>query len=139
MIYARNVCILTKFLAHRNRIQYNKDVCNDKNLVEGDNRKRVSILTVASEIWRSDMDCFKEATKQFYNKELLAKDYKGISGAYGSYAQRGGEASMLRLRLSGGRITKEKLRFLVHSIERHKVNKIHFTTCQTMFAFQERE
>ena len=65
----------------------------------------------ASEIWRSDMDRFKEATEQFYNKELSAKDYKGISGGYGSYAQRGGESSMLRLRLQGGRITKEKLRF----------------------------
>lgn len=86
----------------------------------------------ASEIWRSDMDRFKEATEQFYNKELSAKDYKGISGGYGSYAQRGGESSMLRLRLQGGRITKEKLRFLVHSIEKHKVNKIHFTTCQTI-------
>ena len=86
----------------------------------------------ANEIWKSDMDCFKEATQKFYSKELAAKDYKGISGAYGSYAQRGGEASMLRLRMTGGRITKEKLRFLVEAIEKHKVNKIHFTTCQTI-------
>lgn len=86
----------------------------------------------ANEIWRSDMDRFKEATQKFYNKELPAKDYKGISGAYGSYAQRGGESSMLRLRMTGGRVTKEKLRFLVETIERHKVNTVHFTTCQTV-------
>lgn len=86
----------------------------------------------ANEIWKSDMDCFKEATEKFYNKELSAKDYKGISGGYGSYAQRGGETSMIRLRMVGGRITKEKLRFLVESIEKHKVNKVHFTTCQTV-------
>ena len=86
----------------------------------------------ANEIWRSDMDRFKEATQKFYNKELSAKDYKGISGAYGSYAQRGGESSMLRLRMTGGRVTKEKLRFLVETIERHKVNTVHFTTCQTV-------
>lgn len=86
----------------------------------------------ANEIWRSDMDHFQEATEKFYKKELAAKDYKGISGAYGSYAQRGGESSMLRLRMTGGRVTKEKLRFLVETIERHKVNTIHFTTCQTV-------
>lgn len=86
----------------------------------------------ANEIWKSDMNIFKEATDKFYKKELAAKDYKGISGGYGSYAQRGGESSMLRLRMSGGRVTKEKLHFLVKMIEKHKVNKVHFTTCQTI-------
>src|SRR5699024_8002868 len=86
----------------------------------------------ANEIWKSDMNIFKEATDKFYKKELAAKDYKGISGGYGSYAQRGGESSMLRLRMSGGRVTKEKLHLLVKMIEKHKVNKVHFTTCQTI-------
>ena len=39
---------------------------------------------------------------------MSVKDYKGYSGGFGSYAQRGGEAFMLRLRMNQGRITKEK-------------------------------
>ena len=51
---------------------------------------------------------------------------------FGSYAQRGGEASMLRLRMPGGRITKEKLKFLVDAIAAYDVRRVHLTTCQTV-------
>ena len=48
-----------------------------------------------------------EATEKFY-REMDAKTYKGISGGFGSYAQRGGNASMLRLRMSGGVMDAEE-------------------------------
>ena len=39
---------------------------------------------------------------------------------------------MLRLRMTAGRVTKEKLRFVADSIRGYKVSKAHFTTCQTI-------
>ena len=62
--------------------------------------------------WRASLPKFREMTEKFYAKEVSVKEYKGFSGGYGSYAQKGGEASMLRLRMPGGRLTKEKLKFI---------------------------
>ena len=42
--------------------------------------------------------------------------YKGFSGRYGSYAQKGGAASMLRLRMTAGCVSKEKLAFIAKAI-----------------------
>ena len=82
--------------------------------------------------FKEDLKDFREMTEKFYVKEVSVKDYKGFSGGFGSYAQRGGEASMLRLRMPGGRITKEKLKFLVDAIAAYDVRKVHLTTCQTV-------
>ena len=82
--------------------------------------------------WLEDYDVFDRATEQFYKKEIDVKAYKGISGGFGSYAQRGAEANMLRLRLPGGRIDKKKLKFLADSVKKYQINKAHFTTCQTV-------
>ncbi|MEG0109470.1 MAG: nitrite/sulfite reductase, partial [Lachnospiraceae bacterium] len=67
--------------------------------------------------FRRDLEVFQEMTGKFYNKEISMKEYKGFSGRYGSYAQRGQEKSMLRLRMTGGRITMDKLKFIVDSIQ----------------------
>ena len=75
---------------------------------------------------------FAEVTRQFYAGEIPVAKYKGFSGGFGSYAQRGGKASMLRLRLQGGRINKDKLNFIADSIEKYQIDKLHFTTCQTV-------
>lgn len=82
--------------------------------------------------FKADLKDFREMTEKFYAKEVSVKDYKGFSGGFGSYAQKGGEASMLRLRMPGGRVTKEKLKFLADSIERYDVKRAHITTCQTV-------
>ena len=84
------------------------------------------------EEFKTDLKDFREMTEKFYRKEVSVKDYKGFSGGFGSYAQKGGEASMLRLRMPGGRVTKEKLKFLKDSIEKYNVKRIHITTCQTV-------
>ena len=39
---------------------------------------------------------------------------------------------LLRLRLPGGRLDREKLKFIVDSIEDYGIEKVHFTTCQTV-------
>lgn len=75
---------------------------------------------------------FEEKTRAFYKGEISKKEYKSYSGKYGSYAQRDGKSSMIRLRLAGGRLTKEKLRYLVACIETYQIRKVHLTTCQTI-------
>lgn len=75
---------------------------------------------------------FEHKTRQFVQKEISMKEYKGYSGGFGSYAQRGGESFMLRLRMNQGRITKEKLKFIIDQCEEHGVTRTHCTTCQTV-------
>ena len=75
--------------------------------------------------WRASLPKFREMTEKFYAKEVSVKEYKGFSGGYGSYAQKGGEASMLRLRMPGGRLTKEKLKFIAEMVEQYHVDKAH--------------
>ena len=87
---------------------------------------------IKNEVWKKDFGEFKEKTDQFYAGELDKASYKGFSGRFGSYAQKDGKASMLRLRMAGGRLTKDKMKFIADSIEKYKVNKVHFTTCQTI-------
>lgn len=89
-------------------------------------------MTHAEQQWKDDYQEFIDATRKFYQKEMDVKTYKGISGGFGSYAQRGAAASMLRLRLPGGRLTKEKLKFIADAVQKYGIDKVHFTTCQTV-------
>lgn len=82
--------------------------------------------------WKQDLPAFKEKTKGFYAGEIDKNTYKGFSGLYGSYAQKGGKGSMLRLRMTAGRVTKEKMAYIAESIRNYQVNLAHFTTCQTI-------
>ncbi len=82
--------------------------------------------------FREDLNEFYDMTGKFYRKEINVAEYKSFSGGFGSYAQRGGEKSMLRLRLSCGEINKENLKFIKDSIEKYKIDMVHLTTCQTV-------
>ncbi|MCI8327360.1 MAG: nitrite/sulfite reductase [Lachnospiraceae bacterium] len=82
--------------------------------------------------WKKDYEEFIKVTKEFYAGNVDMKAYKGFSGGFGSYAQRGGKVSMLRLRMPGGRVDKEKLKFTADCILKYEIDKIHFTTCQTI-------
>lgn len=81
---------------------------------------------------KEEISKFQEVTRQFYEGKSSVAEYKSFSGGFGSYAQRGGKAGMLRLRLTGGRITKKNLRFIVESIEKYGIDRLHVTTCQTV-------
>lgn len=81
---------------------------------------------------KEDLPEFREKSAAFYAGEMSKADYKGFSGFYGSYAQRSGEAGMLRLRIPAGRLTKERLAFVADTIRSHHIKRIHFTTCQTI-------
>ncbi len=85
-----------------------------------------------AEEFRQDLTEFKEMTEKFYEKEISVNEYKAFSGGFGSYAQRGGEESMLRLRLTGGEVTKDTLDFIAKSIDTYHINLVHLTTCQSI-------
>ena len=82
--------------------------------------------------WKEYLPEFNEKTAAFYAGDLSKNDYKGFSGFYGSYAQRGGKASMLRLRMPAGKVTKEKLKFAADAIRKYDIDCVHFTTCETI-------
>ena len=82
--------------------------------------------------WKNDYEEFEKITRQFYAGDIPAPQYKGFSGGFGSYAQKGGKASMLRLRMTGGRVTKERMQFVADAIKEGHTDMIHFTTCQSI-------
>lgn len=79
-----------------------------------------------------DLEEFKEKTMQFHNKEMTVPEYKGFSGGFGSYAERGGATHMLRLRMAGGQLTKERLKFIADTCDKYRIKKIKLTTCQSI-------
>lgn len=88
--------------------------------------------TINPQSWKADLPAFREKTAAFYAGEIKVGEYKGFSGYYGSYAQKGGKASMLRLRMPAGRVTRDKLAFVAQMIRTYAVSRMHFTTCQTI-------
>ncbi|MGN0162286.1 MAG: nitrite/sulfite reductase, partial [Candidatus Ornithomonoglobus sp.] len=81
---------------------------------------------------KEKLELFRKKTEQFANGEISVKDYKGFSGGYGSYAQRGAKSSMLRLRITGGRLSKDGLKSVIEICKKHNINKLHATTCETI-------
>lgn len=82
--------------------------------------------------FRSEIGDFKEKISAFQQGDIDKKDYKGISGGMGSYAQRDPSGHMLRLRMPGGRLTLERLKFLADTAERYSVRRMKLTTCETV-------
>ena len=79
-----------------------------------------------------DLDEFREKTMQFHKGELSVAEYKKFSGGFGNYAQRGGQKHMLRLRMAGGRLTKERLKFIAESCDKYEIGRLKMTTCQSI-------
>lgn len=75
---------------------------------------------------------FNDATDRFYSGVMGVKEYKRISGMYGSFAQCGGKKGMVRLRFAGGRISTPKMKYVCDCIERYHPDSIHFTTRQSI-------
>lgn len=79
-----------------------------------------------------DLAELKESTRAFHNGELSVAEYKRRSGGFGTYAQRGGKKHMLRLRIPGGRLTKQRLQFIADTCEKYCIPRIKLTTCQSI-------
>ncbi|MCI8762058.1 MAG: nitrite/sulfite reductase [Oscillospiraceae bacterium] len=85
-----------------------------------------------TDIFREEIDRFKDTIAAFDRGELDRKTYKGLSGGLGSYAQREDGRHMLRLRLPAGRLTPDRLKFLAGAVEQHQVGRLKLTTCETI-------
>ena len=85
-----------------------------------------------TDTFRQEIAGFQETIGAFDRGELDRKAYKGVSGGLGSYAQRDPAKHMLRLRMAGGRLTLERLKFLAAVVEREQVARIKLTTCGTV-------
>ena len=67
----------------------------------------------------ADLPVFKENTRKFYAKEIAVNQYKGLSGPFGSYAERGAATGMSRWRFPAGIINHGQLSFLAAAIRRY--------------------
>ncbi len=85
-----------------------------------------------SETYKAMLPKLSEASQAFYSGKMSVKEYKSISGGFGTYAQRGGKEGMVRLRLAGGRITKDKMAFIADCIRKYNPSLVHITTCQSV-------
>ena len=75
--------------------------------------------------WKEDMKVFRTAAAKYYAGDLKRAEYKGISGKFGSYAQKGDKPlSMLRLRMPAGRLTPKKMAFIADSVRKYAINKL---------------
>ena len=79
-----------------------------------------------------DLEEFRDKTMKFHNGEIKVPEYKGFSGGFGSYAQRGAKTHMLRLRMAGGRLTKERMRTIIDICEKYSLPRMKLTTCQSV-------
>lgn len=79
-----------------------------------------------------DLVEFHDKTLKFHNEELTINEYKGFSGGYGSYAQRGAKKHMLRLRMAGGRLTKERMKCIAEICNEYTVPRMKLTTCESI-------
>lgn len=80
----------------------------------------------------ADLPVFKENTRKFYAKEIAVNQYKGLSGPFGSYAERGAATGMSRWRFPAGIINHGQLSFLAAAIRRYHLTDIHFTTGESI-------
>lgn len=83
------------------------------------------------EQYRKEIDFYEESALQFEAGELDRSAFKGISGGFGSYAQKDSRL-MVRLRIPGGVLTKDLLRFLSEEIADKQADLLKLTTCQTI-------
>lgn len=81
---------------------------------------------------KKQIDEFREKTAEFAAGNISVKDYKGFSGKFGSYAQRGARNAMLRLRMAGGRLSKDRIKSIIAICEKYGIERMHLTTCQTI-------
>ena len=84
------------------------------------------------ETFLPDLPAFREKIEAFDRGEVSVADYKKFSGGYGSYAQKGAKAHMIRLRLAGGRISKETMGQIASLAERYGVQMAKLTTCESI-------
>lgn len=82
--------------------------------------------------YRAEISTFSEKIAAYQRGEIEKKDYKGISGGMGSYAQRDPARHMLRLRLPGGKLTLPQMKFISEVVAAYNIPKLKLTTCESI-------
>ena len=67
-----------------------------------------------------EIPVFRELGHKFVNKEVSSGDFKAMSGGMGSYAQRGGQDFMIRLRIPSGIMSMDKFK-KVYELAKNKI------------------
>lgn len=88
-------------------------------------------MTINTEL-KKQIEEFRSKALAFSKGEISISGYKSFSGKFGSYSQRGAESAMLRLRIAGGQLSKEKLKAIIDICEKYNIALAHMTTCQTI-------
>ena len=84
------------------------------------------------ELLKKETENLEVKIREFDEGTLDRKSYKGFSGGFGTYAQREPGQHMLRLRLPGGQLGTEQLKFLADVIAEYGIQKLKLTTCETI-------
>lgn len=81
---------------------------------------------------RTEIENFAKVCESYYNGELSIQEYKSVSGGFGTYSERGHKTGMLRLRIPAGILELDKFKFVIDSIEKYNIEKVHLTTNQSI-------
>lgn len=81
---------------------------------------------------KKEVEEFREYGHKFLAGEISTADFKKLSGGMGSYAQRGGDKFMIRLRTPSGVITTEHINLILSYAKKYNLNEIHLTTRQAV-------
>lgn len=89
-------------------------------------------MNTLNEILLNEIPSLKEFGTKFLNKEITKGDFKGFSGGFGVYAHRDGQHFMIRLRVSSGVLSVDKLTTIYELAKKYNLEKIHLTTRQAI-------
>ncbi len=87
----------------------------------------VSEKSIDKKEMRLKIQNFADTCRKFYQRELKIPEYKSISGDFGTYSERNHKTGMLRLRIPAGDLSLENLKFIIDSIKKYDIKKIHIT------------
>lgn len=90
--------------------------------------KKELVSKELKEVLRKEIEEYRENGHKFLNKELNVPQFKKLSGGMGSYAHRGGQEFMIRLKTPSGVISKEDFNQIYDWAVKYKREWIHPTT-----------
>ena len=82
--------------------------------------------------WKADLPAFREKTKEFTQAKSMSARTRAFPVFTAATRAEGRQGEHTRLRMPGGRVTREKLALVASAIREYKVARAHFTTCQTI-------
>ena len=85
-----------------------------------------------NEVLLKEISYLKECGEKFINREISKVEFRGVSGGFGVYAHKDEKNFMIRLRVSSGVLSYEKLKTIYELAKKYNLEKIHLTTRQAI-------